>query len=422
MVGVDGTAHWRDIVPAGTKGVPMHFADRTLGEVQAESWNALRDAPMPVAVLKARAIDHNLHAMMDFANRIDVRLAPHAKTTMAPQLFAQQLRAGAWGLTAALPTHVAVYRRAGVDRIILANELVDVHGLAYLRGELDRDPSFELLTIVDSERAVDALESAFSGARALVGVLVEVGTSGGRGGVRTVAEAVRLAERVHASGALELRGVETFEGIFGPRDALTAADQVDGLLGNVVAAANAIAGGCGFARTPIVTAGGSIFFERVAETLRAGLSFDAELILRSGCYLTSDHGFYALARREEAAHRQLVALEPALEVWGQVLSRPEPHLALVGVGKRDISHDLGNPVPLRWCRRGDPMEVFPAAAAVQRLNDHHAYLAIPSDHPLEVGDLVGFGCSHPCTTFDRWSHMALVNEDYDVRELIRTYF
>lgn len=57
-----------------------------------------------------------------------------------------------------------------------------------------------------------------------------------------------------------------------------------------------------------------------------------------------------------------------------------------------------------------------------RLDDQHAYLDVPFTTPLKVGDLISFGISHPCTTFDRWPVMYLADDDLNITGAVRTYF
>ena len=67
-------------------------------------------------------------------------------------------------------------------------------------------------------------------------------------------------------------------------------------------------------------------------------------------------------------------------------------------------------------------EAMPPGHSITRLNDQHAFLRCPAGSPLAVGDLVGLGISHPCTTFDKWSLISVVNDTYDVVGAIRTFF
>jgi D-serine deaminase-like pyridoxal phosphate-dependent protein len=104
-----------------------------------------------------------------------------------------------------------------------------------------------------------------------------------------------------------------------------------------------------------------------------------------------------------------------------VHSRPEPDLAIVGFGKRDVSYDMGLPRPLT-VRGRDGVVRAAAGMEVFRLNDQHAYLRVPPGDGLAVGDLVGSGLAHPCTVFDKWRSIPVVDDDYRVVSAIRTYF
>jgi len=129
-----------------------------------------------------------------------------------------------------------------------------------------------------------------------------------------------------------------------------------------------------------------------------------------------------LEERLPEAWRGPSHLAPALEVWGQVLSRPEPTLAVLNFGKRDAGHDLGLPSPVRWCRQGQASQPAPSSWRLQTLFDQHAKLALPTEAELAVGDLVGCAISHPCTTFDKWEVVFALDDEDRVVEAIRTFF
>ena len=117
------------------------------------------------------------------------------------------------------------------------------------------------------------------------------------------------------------------------------------------------------------------------------------------------------------------ACGPALEVWSMVQSRPEPQLAILTMGKRDASYDIELPIPLFSHRPGPGLPgVLPPGCSIVKMNDQHAYLRLPAGFELEVGDLVGCGISHPCTTFDKWPLLLAVDDDYRVGYAINTFF
>ena len=158
----------------------------------------------------------------------------------------------------------------------------------------------------------------------------------------------------------------------------------------------------------VVTAGGSTYFDAVADVLTGGwpAGLAVRTIVRSGAYLTHDDGLYARTSPLRRAR-----CSPRCSVWAQVVSRPEPGLAVLTMGRRDVSFDQDLPVPLAL-----------ADSAVSKLNDQHAYLRLGDGDSAEVGDWLGFGISHPCTVFDKWQLIPELDADDRVVGLIRTFF
>ena len=147
------------------KGIPPAWWGRTSTQVTTAA-PALFDADPfgPVCVLRAAALTHNLTTMATWCRRHGVELAPHGKTHMSPQLAARQLDAGAYGVTVATAGQAAVYRAFGVQRLILANELVDAAALRWTAAQLDADPHLEFTCWVDSVRGVELMTAALRGA------------------------------------------------------------------------------------------------------------------------------------------------------------------------------------------------------------------------------------------------------------------
>ncbi|MFN4090958.1 MAG: alanine racemase [Alphaproteobacteria bacterium] len=420
------------------KGIPDVPPFR-LGDIGTRRWNVLRgDLPLPLAVLKQNALDRNAAWMADFLRRAGgLRIAPHGKTTMSPQIFARQIADGAWGITVATAQQFRVCRHFGVGRIVFANQLVDGHAIRMVLDELARDPALEVWALADSVEGVERLAEAARqrAAGRPLNLLLEGGMAGGRTGVRTLDEAKAVARALAAAAPhLALCGVEGFEGLVdGPVHGPGAADvnaKVQDFLDFLAAIARACAAEDLFAPGPVVvSAGGSAFYDMVAETFgRLDLGRAIMPLTRSGCYITHDSAMYVRAferlRARGVAGLPNGAPEPALEVWAMVQSRSETEKAILTAGKRDLSHDADLPVPETWFRPGRHAapQPLPAGHAVVGLNDQHAHVAIPADSPLRVGDMVSLGISHPCTTFDKWQVMCVVNADYDVVSAIRTFF
>lgn len=394
------------------KGLPVAWSGATAAEICARQPDLFASEPTgPVCVLDAAALTHNLVTMARWCRARGVELAPHGKTHMAPQLLARQFGAGAVAVTAATVGQVRVFRAFGVGEVILANEVVDRAGLTWLAGEMGADPAFRVICWADSVRGVETMSAALTGAVRPLDVCVEVGMAGGRTGCRTESDIDAVARAVAAAPRLRLVGVAGYEAARGhdvTADALAGVTDYLARLRATVVRLSALFE----TEEVIVTAGGSTYFDAVAEVLTgdwpAGLT--VRTVLRSGCYLTHDDGLYgrtsALRRTGEAGFR------PAMSVWAQTVSRPEPDLALVSMGRRDVSFDQGLPVPRTL-----------TDSQVSHLHDQHAFLRLgPADRGVRVGDWVPFGVSHPCTTFDKWQLIPVLDDGNRVVELIRTFF
>jgi D-serine dehydratase len=402
----------------------------SIRDVGSRGWNVLGgEFMLPVMVLKDSALRHNSKLMALYCERHDFLLAPHGKTPMAPQLLKVQLDDGAWAVTAATMSQVRVWREFGVDRVILANELVEPASARWVAQELEADPGFDFYCLVDSIAGVRLLESAVEAAdvHRRLNVLVEFGPIGGRAGCRTHEEALHVARAVADCPHLALAGVEAFEGVIHEKSLSGTLEAVDRFLEDLRALVVKLDAADLFMHVPdvVVTAGGSAFPDRVVAGLggQLKLSRHVHLVLRSGCYLTHDAVHYNQMSPFGGRLPETGALEEALEVWGAVLSMPEPGLALLGFGKRDVSHDMELPVP-RFVKTAGPQPPRPlrAEASIFALNDQHAFMKVGPEANLKVGDLVGCGISHPCTAFDKWRLIPVVDDGYRVLDAVLTYF
>ncbi|MEA2780652.1 MAG: D-serine dehydratase [Rhodospirillaceae bacterium] len=420
------------------KGMPGGIPPLPLGAVGQQGWNLLReDLPLPVAVLREGALAHNGDWMRRFLGASGAFIAPHGKTTMSPQLFKRQLDDGAWAITIGSVQQLQAIRHAGVSRVVLANQLVGARAIRYVLDELRRDPAFDFYALADSVASVETLAAAARAAE--IGrplqLFVEGGFIGGRTGARDLPTALAVARAIKAAEPdLALRGVEGYEGLLHGRDDAESDRLVRDFLDYIAEIAVACAKEKLFAPGQvIVTAGGSTFYDLVVQRFRAAdLPHGCMALTRSGCYLTHDSGpyrerFQALRRRTPSVDALGAGLEPALEVWAYVQSRPEPTKAILTMGRRDVGFDARLPEPLKWFRPApgaSAKNLHPIGAGheVTDLNDQHCHLRLPAESPLQVGDMVGFGISHPCTTFDKWQVMCVINDNYDVVSAIRTFF
>lgn len=422
------------------KGFPLTEPALPLSALPGRHWNVLAgDLPLPLAVIKREALEHNLRWMQDYVRGQGIELAPHGKTTMSPQLFQRQLDAGAWGISFATVKQLAVGVASGLRKAVIANQVCSEADLAGLAALLAQHPELRVVFLVDS-LAQCALIERWQARRAdapvfevLLEIGAEVGMPGGRTGARTQDEALALAAHLHAAAGFRLVGIECYEGLGAKGDSAADTAYADALMARVRAVAEICAERGWFdvaeGEPVIVSAGGSGIFDLVAGALRPRLAGQRPVLglLRSGCYVTHDHGNYkrlvALVDQRQCIHD---GLQSALEVWALVQSCPEPGLAILAVGRRDISYDLELPMPV-WHAPLDSLAAplaAPAAWRITGLNDQHAYLRW--DPALaagpQVGDRLGLGISHPCTTFDKWTWLPIVENDYRVSDAVLTHF
>ncbi|MEU4011247.1 alanine racemase [Streptomyces pseudogriseolus] len=405
------------------KGLPPDASGLTVGELAAQRRNLFTDGfTTPVLALSAERLEHNLAALETYAERHGLAFAPHGKTSMAPQLFQRQIERGAWGVTLAVPHQARVARAYGIRRIFLANELVDAAALRWVAAEQDADPAFRFVCYVDSVRGVELMDGALtaSGASRPVDVVVELGAGeGARTGVRTEAECAAVADAVAGARTLRLVGVAGYEGEVPEADP----ERVRAWLRRLVALAVDFDKAGRFAGLDeiVVSAGGSAWFDAVADVFAEVPELSAPVLklLRSGAYVSHDDGHYERLTPFNRVPRE-GGLEPAFRLWTQVVSRPSAEQAFTNAGKRDAAYDLDLPVA-RVVRR-DGAERSATGIEVTGLSDQHAWLRTSEEADLEVGDWVGLGLSHPCTSFDKWVLIPVAEADGTVVDYIRTFF
>lgn len=255
--------------------------------------------------------------------------------------------------------------------------------------------------------------------------MIEYGVVGGRCGCRSEQEVLALAQAIQAQPALALCGIEGYEGVIHGDHAVSGIREFAGSL--VRLAVQLQDDGLFAIDKPIITASGSAWYDLIAESFEAQNAQGRFLsVLRPGSYVAHDHGIYKEAQccvldRRSDLHE---GLRPALEVWAHVQSLPEPGFAVIALGKRDVAYDAGLPVPLLRYKQG----VLPArgddvsACKVTAVMDQHAFMTVAPGVELRVGDIIAFGTSHPCLTFDKWRTGLLVDEWLDVLESMETCF
>ncbi|MEO7243364.1 MAG: alanine racemase [Variovorax sp.] len=427
-----------------TKGFPMVGGSIRLGDIGAKNWSVPRgDLMLPALIIRDANLHNNLDTMRRFAEHHGVSLAPHGKSSFSPQLYREQIDiGGAWGISAATVQQATLVAEAGVPNVLIVNEVVGRANIEQLVSLRHAHPEKRFFSLVDSDAALEQL--AKHGASLLLPeerfqILLEVGFPGGRAGVRTREQGAALLKSIgRRATQFELVGVECYEGLVTRDTPEATITEVDRLLDLTVDLYQSARDNAAFTRSGegILTAGGSAYYDRVIERFRlANLGPDTRIVLRGGSSLTYDHGFYDhyLELMDSRAGLQMpegrlsarTTFTPALELWAAVVTLQDPGVAVVGMGIRDLPYDLGYPKPLRQYRDGNAIQNLNdggGAFKIVNSNDQHCYLTYPEGADIQVGDLIAFGISHPCTAFDKWSIVYRVDEDLTVTGAVKTFF
>lgn len=378
---------------------------------------------LPAALVKKTALENNIAWMQRYADTRGVSLAPHGKTTMTPWILQAQQRAGAWGIGVGSAWQASAAMASGIERVLMVNQLVGQANMQVVSQLKAHYRAVDFLCCVDSLANARTLSAFFSTRQQTLDVLIELGVPGGRCGCRSVDAALALAQEVATLPGLTLRGLELYEGVLHGDDPQP---QVEALLRQ--------AAGLACQMAPLVegefilTGAGTVWYDVVCNVWLAAQKPDrCRVVIRPGCYITHDVGIYEIARQELIARDPIACdlggdLTSALELMAMVQSVPEADRAVVNFGKRDCAFDAGLPQPVAHYRHGKALPLQADEIVSVGIMDQHCMLRLAPGCDVQVGDIVLFGTSHPCLTFDKWKTLLLVDDEYNVLEELDTLF
>ncbi|ASI57729.1 aldolase [Raoultella ornithinolytica] len=378
---------------------------------------------LPAALVKKTALENNIAWMQRYADTRGVSLAPHGKTTMTPWIFQAQQRAGAWGIGVGSAWQASAAMASGIERVLMVNQLVGQANMQVVSQLKAHYRAVDFICCVDSLANARTLSAFFSARQQTLDVLIELGVPGGRCGCRSVDAALALAQEVATLPGLTLRGLELYEGVLHGDDPQP---QVEALLRQ--------AAGLACQMAPLVegefilTGAGTVWYDVVCNVWLAAQKPDrCRVVIRPGCYITHDVGIYEIARQELIARDPIACdlggdLTSALELMAMVQSVPEADRAVVNFGKRDCAFDAGLPQPVAHYRHGKALPLQADEIVSVGIMDQHCMLRLAPGCDVQVGDIVLFGTSHPCLTFDKWKTLLLVDDEYHVLEELDTLF
>ncbi|GHE98991.1 amino acid deaminase [Thalassotalea profundi] len=393
------------------------------------SWNLLEEeVSFPIAVINEQSLLNNAKWMQSFSESSQVKLAPHGKTSMAPELFKLQLEYGCWGISLATVPQVVNAYQNGIKRIILANQLIGKYHCKVIADLLSKG-DLTFYCFVDSVENANQLDQYFSQRGVTLNILIEMGVEGGRCGWRNFNNISALTNVITQSKCLKLCGLSFYEGVIHGDDA---EEKICQFINDIKSLTNELMAINAFSTSDVILTGaGSAWYDVVSKQLMADVNHsnaNFQVIIRPGCYLIHDTGIYQSAQMQVLSRSQQACdisgeLISSLELWAYVHSVPEAGLAIIGLGKRDVAFDAGLPTPEYVYRPGDKA---PKKANshwnVTHIMDQHCMMNIDPDSDLKPGDIVIFSSSHPCLTMDKWRRIGVMDENYIVNKTIATFF
>jgi D-serine deaminase-like pyridoxal phosphate-dependent protein len=325
-----------------------------------EEWIGLpvEDLDTPALVVDVDKMERNIASLMATLSEYGVAWRPHVKCHKSPDIARRLMAAGVVGITCAKLGEAEVMADAGLDHILVANEVVGPRKVARLMALRRR---VDVMVAVDEPAQVAELSAAASAAGLTLPVLVEVNTGQNRCGVEPGEPAVVLSRLAHDAQGLDYKGLMGWEGhVMFFEEAERIAREAEAAVTGLLRSAEM----CRQARLPveIVSAGGTVSYRTTGR-----LPGVTEIQAGGGVLMDA---FY---------QKRGVPLEPSLTVLTTVISR-KPQRAIVDGGFKTFGSPLAPPTPLV-----EGVTHFEFMSA-----EHGTLLLASPDVPLNVGDKISF--------------------------------
>jgi D-serine deaminase-like pyridoxal phosphate-dependent protein len=313
---------------------------------------AIGELPTPALLLDIDVAKTNASLMGERFRSLSASLRPHVKAHKCAELARLQLDNGAIGVTTATVAEAQAMAAAGVDDVLIANEVV---GAAAAERLASIAASTRLTVAADDESNLAELGRHASGAGSEIGVLIEVDVGMGRGGARSPEEALSLARRAMETPGVELRGLMGYEGHCASepdtelreREARVAMERL------VEVAERCRADGM---PVDVVSAGATGTYEVTG-------SYPGVTEVQAGTYILMDVYHEALAPE----------FSFALTVAATAISR-HGDLVVFDAGRKGVGSDLL------------PPRLASGQGELAFVNEEHAGFRFPEGSPLHVGD------------------------------------
>ncbi len=176
--------------------------------VPARIGDTIDEIDTPALILELDAFEANVALMAAEAARMGVALRPHAKSNKCAEIARRQIAAGAVGVCVQKVSEAVALAEAGIDDILICNELVGKPKIAAL---VELSGRIRIAACVDDIGNVAAIERAAAAAGTTVSLLVDVDVGQGRCGVPP-SQVVQLAQAIVSAPHLNFAGLQAYHG------------------------------------------------------------------------------------------------------------------------------------------------------------------------------------------------------------------
>ena len=278
----------------------------------------------PALVLDAGIFKKNAEAMQALLAGRELKLRPHYKSHKCAAIARWQVDHGAVGMTCAKLSEAEDLCDAGIEDILIANQIVDP---AKIRRLADLAGNCRLTICVDDEENVKALSAAAQAGATVIHCLVEYDIGMDRCGVTTQEKVLALAKQIIAAPNLVFQGIQAYAGHISHVEGLEDRKQQTAQNYEKLRALLAYLKNAGIA----------------VETVSGGSTGTAQIKAAEGLYTELQAGSYLFM---DATYRTLdLPFENSLFLLTTVVSRRDG-LTVLDAGVKTCGVDQGMPQPL----------------------------------------------------------------------------
>ncbi len=341
--------------------------------------------PTPCLLLDLDAAQANIRKMADYFVGRPCKLRPHAKTHKLPQIARWQLEAGAIGITCGKAQDAVAFAKAGIQRILVANQVVDRMKIEELANLAEWN---EITLCLDNEENAVMISDIAEKRGIKLGVLVEVDIGLKRCGLPPGKPTLDFVRKID-----DLRGIQ-FKGLMGYEGALFLVNEEEKQkiclrrLNRLIETKNLLEQSS--IEVKEVSSGGSNTY--CITGCHPGITD-----IQPGSYVTMDTW--------NKQHGQ--SFDFAVTILTTVISRSGQNKAIIDAGLKAVSidHDM-------------PQIINDSHIRIEALNEEHGKLILNTPHhDLKVGDRLEIIPSHGCTTIPLYTKYFATIKNRVVAEL-----